>query len=44
MQKRDDDNISFMGLGKVMQMADVMIENNGTKEELYSKQEKIIGS
>ncbi len=44
MLRRDNDNISFMGLGKVMQMADVRIDNNGTKEELYSKQEKIIGS
>jgi hypothetical protein len=33
-----------MGLGKVMQMADARIENNGTKKELYVKLEKIIGS
>ncbi len=44
MLKRDNDNISFMGLDRVMQMADDRIENNSTKEELYAKLERIIGS
>jgi len=41
-EKRDKFDVEKLGLGKVLEMADLRINNNGTKEELHKQVDSIL--
>lgn len=44
LMARDEQDIKGKGMSKVLEMADINIENNGTVEELYQKIDKFMAS
>lgn len=44
IKERDTQDISNKGLAKVLEMADIIIENNGTLEEFYRNIDKAMAS
>jgi dephospho-CoA kinase len=44
LEKRDKYDMEKLSLGKVVEMADMAVDNNGTKEELYGQLDAIVAS